>query len=309
MKAMDVVMDLRVWVISAIVLSLLFETVDLPSSILIIIVLMIQMTLSMDGLRLSMKCFREYRRDALLSLVLTYVVNTLVTLAVGAIFIPFNEAIWYGWVMLASMPCAIAVVMAAVIVNEDIEVSFVGVTVTYVVGIAVTPLLSLVLIGDAVNPLEILKYLLLFILIPLIISRPLRMIGVPRTVKIPIINMMMFTMIFLSVNSNRGFLLDEPLFIGTIFLIAIARVAILMFLSKAVLRLADTPDDRWTIQMVTGVWKNTGLSVSMCMVVLTGMPEAAIPCFLSMMVECIWFSFITRRKSFSEGTRETPRTV
>lgn len=295
MKLMDALMDLRIWVISAIVISLLIDTVDVPSSTLIIVVLMVQMTLSMDGLKLSLKDIKENNRDAIISVLMTYVLNTLVTLAIGALFLPVNEAIWYGWVMLASMPCAIAVVMAAVITKENLNVSFVGVTATYVVGIVVTPLLSFALIGDAVNPLEILKYLILFIVIPLILSRPLERFNLPRTVKVPIINLMMFIMIFLSVNSNRGFLIDDVTFAGLILIVAIFRVVTLSVLSHFALKAVKVPNDRRTTMMVMGVWKNTGLSVSMSMLLLASTPESVIPCFMSMMVECIWFSIITRR--------------
>jgi len=295
MKLMDALMDLRIWVISAIVISLLIDTVDVPSSTLIIVVLMVQMTLSMDGLKLSLKDIKENNRDAIISVLMTYVLNTLVTLAIGALFLPVNEAIWYGWVMLASMPCAIAVVMAAVITKENLNVSFVGVTATYVIGIVVTPLLSFALIGDAVNPLEILKYLILFIVIPLILSRPLKRFNLPRTVKVPIINLMMFIMIFLSVNSNRGFLIDDVTFAGLILIVAIFRVVTLSVLSHFALKAVKVPNDRRTTMMVMGVWKNTGLSVSMSMLLLASTPESVIPCFMSMMVECIWFSIITRR--------------
>lgn len=295
MKLIDVLMDLRVWVISAIIISLLFDTIDIPSSTLIIVVLMIQMTLSMDGLKLSLDGIRENRKDVIISVLMTYVLNTLVTLAIGAVFIPMNESIWYGWVILASMPCAIAVVTAAVLTRENIEVSFVGVSATYIIGIIVTPLLSFALIGDAVNPLEILKYLLLFIIIPLILSRPIGKLNLPRTVKVPVINMMMFIMIFLSVNSNRGFLIDDVTFAGIILMIAILRVVILTVLSRLIIRVAKVPNDRRTILTVMGVWKNTGLSVSMSMLLLVSTPESVIPCFMSMMVECIWFSMVTRR--------------
>ena len=196
---------------------------------------------------------------------------------------------------LLSLSGAIAVVMAAVITKENLNVSFVGVTATYVVGIVVTPLLSFALIGDAVNPLEILKYLILFIVIPLILSRPLKRFNLPRTVKVPIINLMMFIMIFLSVNSNRGFLIDDVTFAGLILIVAIFRVVTLSVLSHFALKAVKVPNDRRTTMMVMGVWKNTGLSVSMSMLILASTPESVIPCFMSMMVECIWFSIITRR--------------
>ncbi len=174
MEAYDVVSDLRVWIAGALALSLLLDTVDLPSSELIVVALMIQMTLSMDGLRLSRDDISEHRHGILLSVLLCYVVNTLVTLAVGALFIPDHAAMWHGWVLLASMPCAISVVTAAVLMKGSVNVAVVAVASTYVAGIALAPLISFALLGNAVDPLEILKYIVLFIVVPAVVTIPLR---------------------------------------------------------------------------------------------------------------------------------------
>lgn len=288
-------MDLRIWVFSAIVLSLMTDSLDLPSSSLIIIVLIVQMTLSMDGLKLSLKDMRENRRDAVNSLLLSYGLNTVVTLAVGYAFIPMDVSIWYGWVILASMPCAIAVVTATTLTNENMKASFVGVSASYLAGLLVAPILSFLIIGDAVNPLEILRYIVLFILLPLALSRPLGRLALPRTVKVPIINLMMFIMIFLSVNSNHGFIMEAPEKVLTVFSFVIVRLLVLILLIKVLIGVLRIPDDRVTTMKVMGLWKNTGLSVSMSMLILSSTPESVVPCFLSLMVECVWFSFVTRK--------------
>ncbi|MBR4216727.1 MAG: hypothetical protein IKR87_03235, partial [Candidatus Methanomethylophilaceae archaeon] len=165
MDAYDVISDLRVWIVCALILSLALEPVDIPSSELIVVALMIQMTLSMDGLRLAKEDVLEHRNGMILSMLLCYVVNALVTLGIGALFIPEFSSMWGGWVLLASMPCAISVVTAAVLMKGNLNIAVVAVASTYVGGIALAPLISYTLLGDAVNPLEILKYIVLFIVV------------------------------------------------------------------------------------------------------------------------------------------------
>lgn len=304
MRVSESAMDLRLWILASIVISMVVPQLDLPSSILIIVVLMIQMTLSMDGLNLSLRNLRENRRGAALSILLCYVVNTLVTLVAGMPFLGANDDIWYGWVMLASMPCAISVVTAAILMNGSMESSVVAVTATYVSGMALTPLLSFALIGDAVNPLEILKYIVLFIVIPVILSRPLGLLHLKKTAKVPVINLMMSVMVFLSVNSNADFIWSSPGLMLSVMAVVVARVLVLHGLMRLIVWKLGVADDRKGIYLVLGVWKNTGLSVSMSMILLAS-ASSAIPCFLSMIVETIWFSIVTRRYRMAPGSEET----
>lgn len=303
MRVSESAMDLRLWILASIVISMVVPQLDLPSSILIIVVLMIQMTLSMDGLNLSLRNLRENRRGAALSILLCYVVNTLVTLVAGMPFLGANDDIWYGWVMLASMPCAISVVTAAILMNGSMESSVVAVTATYVSGMALTPLLSFALIGDAVNPLEILKYIVLFIVIPVILSRPLGLLHLKKTAKVPVINLMMSVMVFLSVNSNADFIWSSPGLMLSVMAVVVARVLVLHGLMRLIVWKLGVADDRKGIYLVLGVWKNTGLSVSMSMILASA--SSAIPCFLSMIVETIWFSIVTRRYRMAPGFEET----
>ena len=295
MDAYGVISDLRVWIVCALALSLVLDTVDIPSSELIVVALMIQMTLSMDGLRFSKDDISEQRNGMLFSMLLCYGVNTLITLAIGALFIPFYTPMWYGWVLLASMPCAISVVTAAVLMRGDLKVAVVAVASTYVAGILVAPLVSFTLIGDAVNPLEILKYIVLFIVVPAIITVPLRRLRLSSRMKVPVIDLMMAIMLFLSVNANRGYLVSYP----DVFLVVIAavilRLVALIAVSRIIMRRLRVRRGSVPVYHVLCVWKNTGLSVSMCMILLSGTPESVIPCFVCMIVESLWFSIYTKR--------------
>ncbi|MBO7409552.1 MAG: hypothetical protein J6T68_01290 [Candidatus Methanomethylophilaceae archaeon] len=66
MELLKAATDLRLWLATAIVLSFLIPESDLPFSTFIIVILMIQMTLSMDGLRLAKEDILEHRNGMLL---------------------------------------------------------------------------------------------------------------------------------------------------------------------------------------------------------------------------------------------------
>ncbi len=298
MDASDVFYDLRVWILGALALSLLVGEVDIPSSELIIVALMVQMTLSMDGLSISKEMLSENRRGMLLSVLLCYGVNAGITLAVGALFLMAgHEAMWEGWVLLAAMPCAISVVTAAILTKGDLNIAVVAVTSTYVSGIALAPAMSFFLIGSAVSPLEILKYIVLFIAVPAALTIPLRRLRLDRRVKVPVINLMMALLLFLSVSPNRDYMVAYPTTVAIVLVAAGARLLALAALSRWMNKRLRTGRRSVPVYHVLCVWKNTGLSVSMCMLLLSGAPESVIPCFVCMMVESLWFSMYTRRHS------------
>ena len=287
-------LDLRVWIAGALVLALLSGTIDVPFSTLIVIALMIQMALSMDGLRLSPGDLIENRRAAIRSLVMCYVINTGVTLGIGSVFLFGYEAMWHGWVLLASMPCAISVVTAAILVKGDLNAAVIAVAATYIAGLLLTPLISFVFLGNAVSPAEIFKYIILFIAIPAAASVPLGKLHLSRNVKVPVINFMMALILFLSVNSNRGYIIAYPLAIAAVLIAAAARLGLLSVISKKLNRIAGIEGRSSAVYLVLCVWKNTGLSISMCMVLLADTPESVIPCFVCMIIESLWFSVVTK---------------
>ena len=96
-------MDVKFWIVLAIILGLVlgFDHPDAPN--MLIITLMLQMTLALQGLKFDFSDMKENRKGVIFSLILCFVLNSGITLLTGLLFID-DEALWYGWVMLASVP-------------------------------------------------------------------------------------------------------------------------------------------------------------------------------------------------------------
>ena len=167
-------------------------------------------------------------------------------------------------------------------------------------------MLIALLLGDAVDPLEILRYIALFIVIPVILSRPLKYLHLTRNMKVPVINFMMALMVFLSVNANHSYIMDNVSFVLTVAVVVIARIAVLHLVTRFIVKRIGFGRDTTIVYLVIGVWKNTGLSVSMAMILLA--PEAVIPCFLSMIFESLWFSIVTRQRGSDIPTETASQT-
>lgn len=288
--------DLKVWLVIAIILGLLLDPVTDKTSEIIIVVLMIQMILSMDGLVFRKDSFLKRKSNFLNAMMTCYVINTVITLIIGSLFINSNKEMWYGFAMMAAMPCAVAVITGTVLKDNDMNDAVAAVTMTYIVALALSPVISYVFIGDAVNPLEILKYIVLFILVPLIVTRFTPKLKMTKKVKVPIINFAMALIMFLCINKAQHAITNDLSVTGLAIVAVVARVVILDIATVLYLRRIAVSKENETTFHVMGVWKNTGLSVSMCMILLSSIPGAVIPGAISIMAENIWFSIITSKK-------------
>ena len=101
--------NIRYCIVVGIVLGFLIGPVEgVDFSLMMIIVLMVQMTVSMEGLEFGRKDFSERKKEVLIAFLCCFALNTGVTVLVGLPFIYSHPEIWYGWALFASLPCAIA---------------------------------------------------------------------------------------------------------------------------------------------------------------------------------------------------------
>lgn len=282
--------DVKVWVLSAIVIALVFGFEHPEAADIMVLVLIVQMTLALDGLRFSRTDLGTYSRDMVLCLVLCFLVNTPITLLIGSLFMD-DTALWYGWVMLASVPCAVSVVTAALYMRGDVKLAMMGLTAVYVASLAATPVLTFLLLGEAVDPVEMLRYIVLFIAVPFILCIPLRRLNLPRVPKVIGINLFMFLMVLIALGTRRDFIFGQPGIVGWLIAASLLRVFVLGFSVMVLMARSGVPRGRGIPLLMMTTWRNSGLSVSLCMALLGALyPAAVLPCAVSLMVETIWFA-------------------
>src|SRR5215471_16516507 len=110
MAAMSILSNVRVWVLVGIICALIIGPIGDFTSTLIIFVLIVQMTFSMDGLSFNIKSLKENKGPIFYSMIACFGISTVLTLLLGSFFITGNPQIWNGWVVLAAVPCAVSVV-------------------------------------------------------------------------------------------------------------------------------------------------------------------------------------------------------
>ena len=290
---MGILTDVKVWATAGILLGLLVGFDHPDAATILMLVLILQMTLSLEGVSFSRSDFRDYRRQIAGCIIGCFLLNTGLTLVTGLFFID-DTALWYGWIMLASVPCGVSVVSGSLFLRGDTKLSVLGLTAVYVCALALTPLITHVLIGDAVSPLDILKYILMFILVPFIAAQPLKRLHMPNNARIIGINILMLMMVFVAVGSRRDYIFSFPDVVLWLMVACTLRLIVFSMVLVYIFRAMHMDRRNGMVYVLMSIWKNSGMSISMTMALIAPVyPEAVLPCVVSLAMEMVWFTFIT----------------
>ena len=289
MALLNVLEDIKVWIAVAIVLALVFGFGSPDASTIMMLALIAQMAVALDGIRFSRSDFGTYRKPILVNLVCCFGICTGFTLLTGLFFID-NQALWTGWVMLSAVPCAISVVPSALFLKADPKLA-----VIYVIAIALTPLITHTLIGNSVNPLEVLRYILMFILIPFVLTIPIKRLHLKQAPKTLFINLMMFILVFVGLGSRQEFVFSEPMIVLSLVVACMFRIFLVSTVFVLAMKKLGCDRDNSLNYVTFCYWKNSGMSASLTMGLFAAtMPEAVLPCVVSLIVEAVWFAILTK---------------
>lgn len=292
MAGLDLLTDIKIWVVLGIILGLAVGFDHPNSGTILMVALMFQMILSLHGLDFHRDDFSRCKRSIAVSIGCCFIVNTSITLLTGLLFID-DTALWYGWVMLAAVPCAVSLISASLYMHGDTKMAVLSLIAIYLVAMGASPLITHLLIGDAINPLDILKYVVLFVIIPFAIALPLKRVQIPRVPKLIGINAMMLILVMIGLGSRRDFIFSAPDIIFWLVLACILRVFIFSMVMVPIIRRTGCRREDGVVYLVLTIWRNSSMAVSMCMVLLSEQyPEAVLPAIISLVVESAWFAFI-----------------
>ncbi len=295
--------DVRLYVLAGIVVAFCVGSLGEIVATLSIVVLIMQMTASIHGLRMEKGEFRRNLRPSLIAVVCCFGISTGSALLMGLLFKDAYPGMWYGWVMLAAVPSAVSVVTVALMMKGNMAMTMISMVMIYALALVLTPAMTMGLIGDAVTPLEILKYIILFIAIPVAACLILNRFTIQRKYKITFINLMMFLLLVFALGKNRDFILQDGYAVFLIVLACVFRCFVIGSLMIWYMKKKGSNRENTVVHVGYVVWKNSGLATSMCMLMLPGIPEAALPCAVSLVIESVWFA-VTNKQVASHWTAD-----
>jgi len=229
------------------------------------------MTLSLVGV--SSDVFRGgvgLVRPALLALLLNYVVlgGVLILLAFVLLDDPSMRA---GFVLIAAVPPAVAVIPFTYRLGGDVDFTLIGSVAGHIAAFVLTPLITVLALGASlVQPLQLLTALLQLIAAPFIISRLLRRSTAIRdwldSHRGTLVNWGFFVVVYTIIGLNRGAFLSFSSDLLGVGLISFVSTFGLAYLVYATARLTGAVKQARVSYAVMAAWKNYGLAGAIALV-------------------------------------------
>jgi BASS family bile acid:Na+ symporter len=155
------------------------------------------------------------------------------TVALFLAWTVFKEGDLYaGFVMMAAMPTAIAVIPLSYLMKGNVEVAVMGVTLSYILALGLAPALVHVLLGSQLEVWRIFETLMLVILFPLLASRLLIHLEIDEKMglgKDVMVNICFFMVMFIIIGVNY-----DSFFLDTGVLVVVAAICLVRSLGTGV---------------------------------------------------------------------------
>jgi BASS family bile acid:Na+ symporter len=219
-----------------------------------------------------------------------------------------DRAIGSGFVILASVPPAVAVIPFTLFLKGNSTFSLIGTMGGYLGALVITPLLTLGLLGEGfIDPGKLVIILLELILIPLLLSRILLRAGIAwriEPIKGAITNWSFFVICYTIVGLNREVFLTQPITLLPVVIIALASTFFLGWAIEKGGQAVRIEPSKLTSLVLLGTLKNYGLAGGLALALFskkTALPATVSAVFL--VVYIIWLQLKLRKKRWGEEHR------
>jgi BASS family bile acid:Na+ symporter len=259
------------------------------------------MTLSTMGVRGDLfRSPRDLLSPALAGIGMSYLVLGGFLLILSFLLIR-DEAIRSGFIIIASVPPAVAVLPFTLFLNGDSTFSLIGTMGAYLGALVITPLLTLGLLGSGfVDPGKLVMIMMELILFPLVLSRILLRTGISskiEPIKGALTNWSFFVVVYTIVGLNRKAFLTQPLTLMPVIIIALASTFALGWAIEKVGRAVHVEPGKLTSLILLGTIKNYGLAGGLALALFskkTALPATVSAVFL--VVYILWLQLKLRRR-------------
>ena len=266
--------------------------------------LAIIMTLSTMGITgAAFRSFGAMIRPAVAGVVASYVYQGGVLLLLNGLFI-HNNNFWTGFILLAAVPPAVAVIPFSFFLKGDIDFALIGTIGGYLGALFLTPLIAVIFLGSGfISPVKVFVILIELIIAPLIVSRLLIMVDLARRiepVKGTIINWSFFILVYTITGLNRTIILQNPLSLVSVTLIALFSMFALGWIIEKSGNALKIDSRVVTSLVLLGTYKNYGLAGGLSLVFFN--PETAVPATVTSTISILYIIYLEikgRRKAAS----------
>lgn len=275
----------------------LYHAARYTSSIFLPILIFV-MTISMTNITKDiLKNPRRWIKPTALSLAINYTVLGGSMILLSYIF-RLSQPYLTGFIVLAAVPPAIAVIPFTNFLGGDPDYSLVGFTACYIAAFLVTPLTLSVFIGSQPGfESKIFTLLFQLILLPFILSRLLLRFNVEERIKPykgTLVNWSFFIIIYTIVGLNRQVFLRNPSSLIPLIVIGVLDTFILGFLIEKAAYKANINDKKVVNLVLFGTSKNSGFAAGLAITLFGA--ESTVPSTITTVLMLVYVIFLDLKK-------------
>lgn len=256
------------------------------------------MTLATMGV--SGSTFRHPRTllmHTLAGILMNYLVLGGFLMALNALLIR-EEAIRSGFILLAAVPPAVAVIPFTLFLDGDSTFSLIGTLGAYLGALVITPLMAVFLLGSGfVDPVKLILIMIELILLPLMVSRILLRAGIAShlmPITGTITNWSFFLLTYTIVGLNRDLFLTNPLSLIPAASIAVASTFFLGWIIEGFGRIFHLERKTVVSLVLLGTLKNYGLAGGLALALFS--KQTAIPATVSAIFMITYIVYLELKK-------------
>jgi BASS family bile acid:Na+ symporter len=215
---------------------------------------------------------------SLFGILMTYVILGGVILAAAALLINAQN-IWIGFVLIAAVPPAVAVIPFTAILEGNVSYTLSGTVASYLAALAIMPLMFWIFIGTGfADPYKLIRIMLLLIVVPLVLSRIILYFNWQDRIA-PVRGLLtdwgFFVVLYSMIGVNRDLIFSQPLLIVPIAMVVLAATFVLGFVIEKIGVLAKVDKKNRISLVLLGTLKNQGIAGGLALALFE--KEAALP--------------------------------
>jgi len=255
------------------------------------------MTLSSIGISGdSLRSLKSLVSFTLVGIVGNFLLHGAILIGLSALIIR-DQFFWNGFILVAAVPPAVAVIPFALFLRGNMDLALLGTIGAYLGALIITPLIALVFLGTGfISPAKLLLILGELIVGPLIVSRILASTGLSKKIdpyKGPITNWSFFLVIYIMTGLNRDIFFQQPLSIVPVAIVAILTTFVLGWVIEKIGDFFHYEKAKLTSFVLLATFKNYGLAGALALVFFN--PQTAVPATVTSAVGILYFIWLEMR--------------
>ncbi|MBN1682282.1 hypothetical protein JW865_01865 [Candidatus Bathyarchaeota archaeon] len=206
-----------------------------------------------------------------------------------------------GFIILASVPPAVAVIPFTNFLGGNLDYSIVGFLSSYIGAFIFTPFILSLFLGS-IPSFQSKLYLLLIelIIIPFILSRILIYFNIEERIvnyKGTFINWSFFIIIYTIVGLNNEVFLRNPFSLGSLIIISFLTTFLLGYFIELFFKKINFDSDKITSYILLGTSKNSGFAAGLALTLIS--VESTVPSTITTIFMLIFFIYLDIKRKYS----------